>query len=76
MQGLVSPVLIQAVDFGRDLVYAREHREIMAKASLDSRRGPVERVLIFLVESGTIYCLIWVLRPSFLQDGSMLTGLH
>ncbi|PIL24748.1 hypothetical protein GSI_12634 [Ganoderma sinense ZZ0214-1] len=38
---------------------AWEHREIMIKASLD-RKGQVQKVLIFLVESGAIYCLIWV----------------
>ena len=43
-----------------DLSDAREHAKIMGSVSSLKRSSRVEKILIFLVESGTVYCIIWV----------------
>ncbi|PIL28291.1 hypothetical protein GSI_09579 [Ganoderma sinense ZZ0214-1] len=65
--GLAASVLSLATNMVATILIgckAWEHAKIMGSVSSLKRSSRVEKILIFLVESGTIYCIIWVCTPN------------
>ncbi|KAM5536524.1 hypothetical protein V8D89_009801 [Ganoderma adspersum] len=61
--GLAASVLSLATNMVATILIgckAWEHAKIMGSVSSLKRSSRVEKILIFLVESGTVYCVIWV----------------